>query len=85
MVMGFLSLVMGPEITNKTNSNYQIYQYNWLEKKMFRPTHNSILLNIENNDPCVYPFHWSSKILTNLYVLQLMLKFSYWNIITIIY
>jgi hypothetical protein len=55
-----------PTITMKTNSHHQIQESHWPEKKIFKPIHNPIQLNIKNDG-----LFWSFpldfyKILTNL-------------------
>jgi hypothetical protein len=37
------------KITKHNNLNHKIQQSHWLEKNIFMPTHNLILLNIEND------------------------------------
>jgi hypothetical protein len=58
--------VSSHKIIKKTNSDHQIQQSHWHEKKIFKLTQTPIFLNIENNGLFLLDFHWSFKILTDL-------------------
>jgi hypothetical protein len=58
--------VSSHKIIRKTNSDHQIQQSHWHEKKNLQVTQTPILLNVENNGLFLLDFHWSFKIFTYL-------------------